>query len=173
MADDDVGLRVGQWAAFIAGWLPVFETKGCARHNSSVRRRTSVGALGRGTRDGPRGNSGRVRRGTRHEDTARVPRMPARRGTSGSCLEAVGPGPYECRGRRGALRVARPSRQGAWRAGDALERDLPVFQPVNPTLTMCFSKNLNCATKMVYTKVVDETSLYNICKGRPMFFSMI
>jgi hypothetical protein len=37
MADDDVGLRVGQWAAFIAGWLPVFATKGCARHNSLVR----------------------------------------------------------------------------------------------------------------------------------------
>jgi hypothetical protein len=48
MADDDVGLRVGQWAAFIAVRLPVFTTKGCACHNSSVRRRTSVGALGRG-----------------------------------------------------------------------------------------------------------------------------
>jgi hypothetical protein len=58
-------------------------------------------------------------------------------------------------------------------AVDALERDLPVFQPVNPTLTACFSKNLNCATKTVDTKVVDETSLYNICKGRPMFFSTV
>jgi hypothetical protein len=47
MADDDVGLRVGQWAAFIAGRLPVFAMKGCARHNSLVRRRTLVGALGR------------------------------------------------------------------------------------------------------------------------------
>jgi hypothetical protein len=46
-------------------------------------------------------------------------------------------------------------------------------QPVNPTLTVCFSKNLNCATKTIDTKVVDETSLYNICKGCPMFFSMV
>jgi hypothetical protein len=48
MADDVVSLRVGQWAAFIVGRLPVFTTKGCARHNTSVRRRTSVGALSRG-----------------------------------------------------------------------------------------------------------------------------
>jgi hypothetical protein len=36
------------------------------------------------------------------------------------------------------------------------------FQPVNPLLTAIFSKKLNCATKTVDTKVVDETSLYNI-----------
>jgi hypothetical protein len=47
------------------------------------------------------------------------------------------------------------------------------FQPVNPTLTACFSKNLNCATKMVDAKIVDETSVYNICKGRPMCFSTV
>jgi hypothetical protein len=47
------------------------------------------------------------------------------------------------------------------------------FQPVNPTLTMHFSKNLNCTTKTVDTKVVDEASLYSICKGRPMFFSTV
>jgi hypothetical protein len=62
----------------------------------------------------------------------------------------------------------------------ALERSGPhprgcraVFQPINATLTACFSKKLNCATKTVDTKVVDETSLYNICKGRPMFFSTV
>jgi hypothetical protein len=72
---------------------------------------------------------------------------------------------------RSARRRAR--RQGAWRAGDTLERDRAVFQPANPLLTVIFSKNLNCVTKMVDTKVVDETSLYNICKGRPMFFSTV
>jgi hypothetical protein len=73
------------------------------------------------------------------------------------------------RSARGARR--RASRQGAWRAGGALERDRAVFQPVNPLLTVIFSKKLNYVTKTVDTKVVDETSLYNICKGRPMFFS--
>jgi hypothetical protein len=47
------------------------------------------------------------------------------------------------------------------------------FQPVNATLTAHNFKNLNCATKTVDTKVVDETFLYHICKGRPMFFSTV
>jgi hypothetical protein len=67
----------------------------------------------------------------------------------------------------------RPSRQGAWRAGGTLERGWAVFQPVNPLLTTILSKKLNCATKTIDTKVVDETSLYNICKGCPMIFSMV
>jgi hypothetical protein len=57
-------------------------------------------------------------------------------------------------------RAAQPSRQDARRAVGALERDQAVFQPVNATLTACFSKKLNCATKTVDTKVVGETSLY-------------
>jgi hypothetical protein len=40
LAEDDIGLRVGHWAAFIAGRLPVFATKGCSRHNYSARRWT-------------------------------------------------------------------------------------------------------------------------------------
>jgi hypothetical protein len=28
-------------------------------------------------------------------------------------------------------------------------------------------------TQTIDMKVVDETSLYNICKGRPMFFSTV
>jgi hypothetical protein len=64
-------------------------------------------------------------------------------------------------------------RQSARRAGGALERDQAIFQLVNATLTACFSKKLNCATKTVDTKVVGETSLYNFCKGRPMFFSTV
>jgi hypothetical protein len=160
----------GQRAAYIAGRLPVYTTKGCAHHNSAVRRRASVDALGSGPRDRPRdtwGGCGEV------EDVARVPRVSARRGTGGSYLEAVGIGPTWTQRGRGALRAAQPSRQDARRAVSALECDLPVFQPVNPTLTVCFSKNLNCATKTVDTKVVDETSLYNICKGRPMIFSTV
>jgi hypothetical protein len=66
-----------------------------------------------------------------------------------------------------------PHRQSARRAGGALERGRAVFQPVNATLTVCFSKKLNRATKTVDTKVVDETSLYNICKGRLMFVSTV
>jgi hypothetical protein len=66
-----------------------------------------------------------------------------------------------------------PHRQSARRAGGALERGRAVFQPVNATLTAFFSKKLNCATKTVDTKVVGETSLYNFCKGRPMFFSTV
>jgi hypothetical protein len=58
-------------------------------------------------------------------------------------------------------------------AGGALERERAVFLPVNATLTAVFSKKLNRATKMVDTKVVDETSPYNICKGRSMFFSTV
>jgi hypothetical protein len=81
-----------------------------------------------------------------------------------------GTSPHKCRGRR---RTARPSRQGARRAGGTLERGRAAFQPVNATLTACFSKKMNCATKTIDTKVVDETSLYNICKGRPMFFSTV
>jgi hypothetical protein len=66
-----------------------------------------------------------------------------------------------------------PHRQSARRTGGALERGRAAFQPVNATLTACFSNKLNYATKMVDTKVVDETSLYNICKGCPMFFSTV
>jgi hypothetical protein len=73
----------------------------------------------------------------------------------------------------GAQRAVQPGRQNARRAGGSLERDRAIFLPVNATLTACFSKKLNYATKMVDTKVVDETSLYNICKGRPIFFSMV
>jgi hypothetical protein len=62
----------------------------------------------------------------------------------------------------GAQHAAQPGRQNAWRACGALERNRAVFQPVNVTLTACFSKKLNCATKTVDTKVVDEISLYNI-----------
>jgi hypothetical protein len=73
----------------------------------------------------------------------------------------------------GAQRAAQPGRQNARRTGGALERGRAIFQPVNATLTTCFSKKLNCATKTVDMKVVDETSLYNIYKGRPMFFTTV
>jgi hypothetical protein len=73
----------------------------------------------------------------------------------------------------GVQRAAQPGRQNAQRAGGALERGRAVFQPVNAILTTCFSKKLNCAAKTVDTKVVDETSLYNICKGHPIFFSTV
>jgi hypothetical protein len=67
--------------------------------------------------------------------------------------------------RRAAGRA--PTRE--WRSG-ARPTD---FQPVNPPLTANSSKKLNCATKTVDMKVVDETSLYNICKDCPMFFSTV
>jgi hypothetical protein len=69
--------------------------------------------------------------------------------------------------------VAQERQAARRRSGGALERERAIFQPVNATLTAGFSKKLNCATKTLHTKVVDETSLYNICKGRPMFFSTV
>jgi hypothetical protein len=44
------------------------------------------------------------------------------------------------------------------------------FQPINAVLIKANSSFLKCATKMLDTKVLDETSLYNICKGRHMFW---
>jgi hypothetical protein len=70
-------------------------------------------------------------------------------------------------------RAAQERQAARRRSGGALGHGRAVFQPVNATLTACFSKKLNCATKTVDTKVVDEKSLYNICKGRPMFFSTV
>jgi hypothetical protein len=61
--------------------------------------------------------------------------------------------------RRNAQHMAQGRQADSRRSGSALERGWSIFQPVNPTLTACFSKNLNCATKTVDTKVVDETSL--------------
>jgi hypothetical protein len=75
--------------------------------------------------------------------------------------------------RGGGNRAHTDAKAGAALCGGALERGRAVFQPVNPLLTAILSKKLNCATKMVDTKVVDETSLYNICKGCPMFFSTV
>jgi hypothetical protein len=71
----------GQRAAYIAGRLPAFTTKGRAHLNSAVRRWALVDALGSGTRDRPRdtwGGYGAV------EDAALVPRVSVRRGTGGS-----------------------------------------------------------------------------------------
>jgi hypothetical protein len=172
------GIHGGPWQLACARHRGNFNSRPAPRlrvgvragRNSAVRRRASVDALGSGTHDGPQdswGGYGAV------EDAARVPRVSARKWTGGSYHEAVGIGPTRMPRRRGALCAAQPSRQDARHAVSALERDLPVFQPVNPTLTACFSKHLNCATKTVYTKVVDETSLYNICKGCHMFFSTV
>jgi hypothetical protein len=41
----------------------------------------------------------------------------------------------------GVQRAAQSGRQNARRAGGALKRGRSIFQPVNPTLTACFSKN--------------------------------
>jgi hypothetical protein len=75
--------------------------------------------------------------------------------------------------RQNASRATQGRQAECRRAGGALDRGRSAFQPVNVTLTAGFSKKLNCAIKTVDTKVVDETSLYNICKGRPMFFSTV
>jgi hypothetical protein len=69
--------------------------------------------------------------------------------------------------------VAQEREAARWRSGGALERERAVFQPINATLTASFSKKLNYVTQTIDMKVVDETSLYNICKGRPMFFSTV
>jgi hypothetical protein len=98
-----------------------------------------------------------------------------REGDHGPDLEAMGASRTDAEAgatpEHGARRS--PHRQSARRAGGALERGRVVFQSVNATLTAFFSKKLNCATKTLDTKVVDETSLYNFCKGRSMFFSTV
>jgi hypothetical protein len=65
MADDDVGLCVGQWAAFIAGRLHGLRVEARARRYSAVRRRASVGALSRRSGDGPLGSTRRPYGATR------------------------------------------------------------------------------------------------------------
>jgi hypothetical protein len=95
----------GQQVAFIAGRLPAFTTKGRARHNSPIRRRTSVGALERGARATNRGALGAVT--TWYEDAVRAPRMPAQRGAGDSCFKAVETGPAQTPRRHSGLRAAR------------------------------------------------------------------
>jgi hypothetical protein len=75
--------------------------------------------------------------------------------------------------RCGALRAAQDKSAGRLARRGRFRARPDCFQPVNPLLTAVFAKKLNCATKTVDTKVVDETSLYNICKGCPMFFSTV
>jgi hypothetical protein len=173
MADRDVQPAHGTAGGPYSRVAPRLRIEVRAPHYSAVWRPT-LACVRAGDR---RRAAGNTRGGTAWYGRAvRIPRRPARRGTGGSDLEAVWErartdteaGAMPC-----ARSAARRSRQGAWRASGALERDRPVFQPVNPTLTVCFSKNLNCATKTVDTKVVDETSLYNICNGRPVFFSTV
>jgi hypothetical protein len=131
---------------------------------------TGVDLRAERTGDGPRDNSAwydAVRRCGSHSKDGR------REGDQRLAARGSGARPCTTQRQRGDRRAVQPGRQNARRAGSALERGWSVFQPVNPTLTACFSKNLNCATKIVDTKVVDETSLYNICKGRPMVFSRV
>jgi hypothetical protein len=141
--------------------------------NAAVRRPASTCVRREPASNSWTSRSGRVRRRTRSHVTGSRSQATGARGTGGSRLETVGHGPARTSRWRGGRRVAQPGRQNARRAGGALERDCAVFQPVNATLTACFSKKLNCATKMIDMKVVDETSLYNICKGHPMFFSTV
>jgi hypothetical protein len=77
-------------------------------------------------------------------------------------------------------KAAQSSARGAGRAGRApVRRRRSRAQPScisagQPSVDRdFFPKKLNCATKTVDTKVVEETSLYNICKGYPMFFSTV
>jgi hypothetical protein len=96
---------------------------------------------------------------------AHIPKRQARRGPAARVSRQWGRVCTEAEAARRAVQ--------AKLAGRLAQRDRPVFQPVNPTLTVRFFKTLNCATKTVDTKVVDETSLYNICKGCPMIFSTV
>jgi hypothetical protein len=68
MADDDVGLCVGQWAAFIDGRLHGLRVEARACRYSAVRRRALVGALSMGSGDGPLGST------RRPYDATRAPR---------------------------------------------------------------------------------------------------
>jgi hypothetical protein len=65
MADDDVGLCVGQWVAFIASRLHGLRVEARAHRYSAVRRRASVGALSRGSGEGSLGSTRRPYGATR------------------------------------------------------------------------------------------------------------
>jgi hypothetical protein len=65
-----------------------------------------------------------------------------------------------------------------WRGTDGRRRargHAPVFQPTTdsmyPTLTNSNSKTLNQSSKSPNTKVVDQLTLLNFRKGRPVKFS--
>jgi hypothetical protein len=137
---------------------------------------TLAGALGRETGDKPLG-SARWPYGATRAPRRRLAFLGDRR-ERGPVARGSRQWEPSLRGRRSGTvactrRMTQPSRQSSRRADGALERGRAAFQPVNATLTVRFFKKLNCATKTVDTKVVDETSLYNICKGRPMFFSTV
>jgi hypothetical protein len=94
------------------------------------------------------------------------------KGTDSLRLEAVGPSPH--RRRDGEVLCTRRVAQGqAGRAPGALKRRPSCISAGQPYFDVRFSKNLNYTTKTVDTKVVEETSLCNIYKGRPMFFSTV
>jgi hypothetical protein len=102
---------------------------------------------------------GECRRDTGTNGPVRAPRRHARRGPDSSCLDLVGPGLHGHQGRRDALHAAHgQAGQGADAPATLWSATGAGFQPVNPPLTANFSKKLNCATKMLDTKVVDETS---------------
>jgi hypothetical protein len=109
----------------------------------------------------------------RYGRAAHVPRRPAQRGTGGPDLEAVGNEPA-----RMPRKARYPARGAAKLAGRPACRRRSRARP------SCFSagqlyydrtylQQIELCDKKVDTKIVDETSLYNIRKGRPMFFSTI
>jgi hypothetical protein len=105
--------------------------------------------------------------------------VPASRARGGGCLAAAfclepqysgARMPGQARAPRHMHAAARASacagrRAGCRHVGSAPERGQAKFEPVNAALTKANSRFLNCAAKMLDTKVVDETSFYNICKG--------
>jgi hypothetical protein len=165
------------WAAGCAGLnsrpAPCLHDEGTRRLNSPVRRRPRQGRSARSrVTDRWTVHGGHTARHVRLDDSSRF-EVAGAKGTNDSRLEAVGSEPARTPRRRSVQRAAQGRQADCRRSGGALERGRAVFQPVNTTLTACFSKKLNYATKTVDTKVVDETSLYNICKGCPMFFSTV
>jgi hypothetical protein len=117
-----------------------------AGHLGRVRRGRRCGTRSQGV--GAKGNGWLVARdgGNRANTDAEAAWCPAR-GTAKPAGR-----PARCRRSR-----ARPTR----------------FAAGQPYFDCVFLQKIELCEKMVDMKVVDETSLYNICKGRPMFFSTV
>jgi hypothetical protein len=122
------------------------------------------------TGDGPLDISKRVRRGMKMRLAFQG--CQARRGPTALTSRRWGASPHGRRGRRGSLSAAR---------GEATSAERPArrrHSGARPSSISAGQRDFDCVflqkvelcEKIVVTKVVDKTPLYNICKGRPMFF---
>jgi hypothetical protein len=165
-------LRSAPRATFIAGQLPAPMTKGRAalttQHGAGLGRRAKQGV---GQRTAGQ-YAAAVRRGSRSKATTCVMRWPARRGLTTRASRQWQASQHARRGNgaHSARRRMLGSSPALWRRSRARSCRFPARQR---DFDCVFVQKVELCNKNVNTKAVDETSLYNIYKGRPMFFSMV